>query len=286
MHPMFYMKRLVTGLVVLAAGVAATAFAAEDKENLSEARINEIIQTFARKESEFSKIREIYTWRQTSRLLEFAPEGPAGGKWEMVWDVVFVNGKRAENVVRAPVSTLNMIVMEPNDEQDLRSTLPFVLTSEDLPNYAVYYLGHETIDEIGCYVFAVKPKKVEAKKRYFVGEVYVDDRDLQIVKSFGRGSGLRTKGRYPRFETYREQIDGKYWFPTYTVANDVLQFDEGNQVRVKLTSRYENYKRFQAESTIRFGDEATDAAGGAGAAPSKPDLAPPLAPGKAPVKKK
>ena len=140
----------------------------------------------------------------------------------------------------------------------MRSTQPFVLTAADLPNYHVRYLGRENIDEIGCFVFAVKPKKLEAGKRYFQGQVWVDDRDLQIVKSYGRGTGVRKKGvdfRYPKFETYREQVDGKYWFPTYTIANDVLQFDTGQNTRIKQVVTYSDYKQFKSDTNIIFDTE-------------------------------
>ena len=229
----------------------------ETGDNLSETRIQEIIQKFAEKETEFSKVRQSYTYRQTSKLQEFKEDGTPGGKWEMVSDIVFVGGKRTDRVVRSPVATLQLIQMDPGDEQDLRTTQPFVLTTVDLPNYQINYLGRETIDEIGCYVFAVKPKKMEATKRYFLGQIWVDDRDLQIVKSFGRGTGVQKRGsdfQYPKFETYREQIDGKYWFPTYTIASDVLQFKE-NSVRIRETVRYEDYKQFKAESTIKYEEE-------------------------------
>ncbi len=251
---------MLFSLVLLGASLAFVAEAApppaDEKDALSEARIQQIIQKFAEKESEFAKVREGYTWRQTAKLQEFDEDGSPGGKWEMIWDVVFTSsGKRTENVVRAPMATLRLIQMDPGDEQDLRSTQPFVLTAADLPNYYVRFLGRENIDEIGCFVFAVKPKKLEAGKRYFQGQVWVDDRDLQIVKSYGRGTGVRKKGvdfRYPKFETYREQIDGKYWFPTYTIANDVLQFDNGQNTRIKQTVRYDDYKQFKAESNIIF----------------------------------
>ena len=124
-------------------------------------------------------------------------------------------------------------------------------------------------------LIAVKPKKVDAGQRYFEGIVWVDDRDLQIVKSYGRGTGVFKKGNaYPKFETYREQIDGKYWFPTYTIANSTLHFPEFDQ-RLKQTVRYEDYKQFRATTTITFGDEV-----------EQPKPAPPKAePGKSPAKK-
>ena len=133
---------------------------------------------------------------------------------------------------------------------------PFVLTTAQLPKYFIRYLGKQNVDEIRCYVFAIKPKKMEKGQRYFEGEIWVDDRDLQIVKSYGRGVGIVGKNNaFPKFETYREQIDGKYWFPTYTRADDVLNFDSGPQ-RIRMLVRYENYKQFKSEVNIQYGGEA------------------------------
>ena len=182
-------------------GVAALLGAARaaDQQQLSEAQIEEITQKFAAKESEFARARENYTYRQTARVQELDEFGNVRGVWEMVSDIVFsLDGKRTERVVRAPVSTLRDLQLEPADEQDLRNVLPFVLNTAELPKYFVRYLGKQNIDEIPCFVFAVKPKKLEAGQRYFQGQVWVDDRDLQIVKSYGRGVGLlRKNSRQP-----------------------------------------------------------------------------------------
>ena len=243
----------VLGLMIL--GTAGLLLAA-DAPDPSPAQIDDIIQKFAAKEAEFAKARESYTYHQTARIQELEPSGQTSGKWETVSDIVFdTAGKRSEKVVRAPVSTLHNILLTPEDLEDLRSVQPFVLTTAELPKYLIRYLGREKLDEIGCYAFAVKPKKVDPGQRYFEGIVWVDDRDLQIVKTYGRGTGVFKKGNaYPKFETYREQIDGKYWFPTYTIANATLHFPEYDQ-RIKQTVRYEDYKKFGATSSITFGDE-------------------------------
>ncbi len=227
---------------------------------LSQQQIDDIIQKFAAKEAEFAAARANYTYRQTSRVLDLDDGGNTVGKWEEVVDIQFSpEGKRSEKVVRAPVPNLRNFQMDPEDLQDLRTTQPFVLTTTELPNYYVRYLGKQKIDEIVTYAFAVKPKKMEPGKRYFSGQVWVDDRDLQIVKSYGRGVGIIKNSQdhaFPKFETYREQIDGKYWFPTYTVANDTLHFKE-TDARIREIVRYEDYKQFKAESKIKFG-EAVD----------------------------
>lgn len=227
-----------------------------DQPQLSEDQVNQIIQKFAARETEFSHARENYTYRQTARLQELDEFGNERGRWEMVSDIVFPDGKRFEKVVRAPVATLRNIILTPEDEQDLRNVQPFVLTTDQVSQYLIRYLGAQKADEIPCYVFAVKPKALEPGKRYFQGMIWVDDRDFQIVKSYGRGIGLLKKGsdnQFPKFETYREQIDGKYWFPTYTRADDVLQFQTSSQ-RIRLTVRYEDYKQFKSESQIKYGE--------------------------------
>jgi len=239
-----------TGLFLY--GVAARA--AETKEPAPE----EIIQKFAAKEAEFAKARERYTYRQSLKIQELTPSGAVQGQHEMVSDIVFSSeGKRTEKVVRAPVSTLHL-TLDPGDEQDLRNVQPFVLTTAELSKYDIRYLGKQKVDEIPCFQFAVKPKKLEKGQRYFEGEIWVDDRDFQIVKTFGKGVGIvKDDNQYPRFETYREQIDGKYWFPTYTRADDVLHFKNMDQ-RLRMTVKYEDYKQFKSETNITFGDEIKD----------------------------
>jgi len=225
--------------------------------DLTEAQIQEIIRKFADKEAEFARARENYTYRQTVRVQELDESGRTVGSFEVVSDIIFTrDGKRTERVVQAPVPTLQRISLTPEDEQDLRDVQPFVLTTGNLPNYLVRYLGRQTLDEIPCYAFAVKPKEMEKGERYFAGIIWVDDRDLQIVKTYGRGMGLLKKNsdnQFPKFETYRQQIDGKYWFPTYTASNDVLMFEAGPQP-IKMLVRYEDYQQFQSEVTITFGD--------------------------------
>src|SRR2546423_1001506 len=192
-------------------------------ENTKEANPEQIIQKFAAKEAEFAKARENYTYRQTVKIQELDADGNGRGKYELISDIIFSgDGKRTERVVRAPVSTLQNILLTPQDEQDLRNVQPFVLTTKDIGKYDIRYLGKQKADEIPCYVFAVKPKTLEKGERYFQGQIWVDDRDLQIVKTYGKGVGRLGKNednQFPNFETYREQIDGKYWFPTYTTAN-------------------------------------------------------------------
>jgi len=215
---------------------------------------DEIIQKFAAKEKQFAEALENYTYRQTSKILELDDSGEAVGKYEMTADMTFdENGKREEHVVYAPVSTLKRLILTGEDLEDLKNTQPFVLTTDQLPLYDIHYLGKQNADEIPCYVFSVKPKKLVAHQRYFEGQIWVDDRDFQIVKTYGKGVGRAGDQQFPMFETLRQQIDGKYWFPTYTHADDTLHFKDMD-VHMRMLVTYKNYKKFEGKSTIHFGD--------------------------------
>lgn len=248
------MRNLIVS-AALAAAVCLPTWAADDVNP------QEIIQKFAAKELDFQQARSNYTYRQTVKLEELDASGnPTGGKWEMVEDIIFSpEGKRVDKVVYAPVATLRQISLTGEDERDLRDVQPFVLTTPEILEYNISYLGKEKIDEIGCYTFSVKPKKLVPGKRYFEGQIWVDDRDLQIVKTYGKGVGELKSGSakhqaFPKFETYREQIDGKYWFPTYTHADDVLHFPNGDNVHIRMTVKYQDYKKYEGKSTIRYGE--------------------------------
>jgi len=225
--------------------------------------VDEIIRKFAAKEKEFKLARDNYTFRQTIRVMDMGSDGSRiEGKHELTEDVLYdARGKRLEKVVYAPMDTLHNFSMSPEDEKDLRDIQPFVLTSDDVGKYNLRYLGKQKLDEIDCYLFFVSPKVLEKNQRYFEGQIWVDDRDLQIVKTYGKAVPDIKHGKneniFPKFETYREQIDGKYWFPTYTKADDVLNFSSG-PIHIQEIVKYENYKMFRTSTSITFGGEATD----------------------------
>jgi hypothetical protein len=243
--------------------------------------VDEIIRKFAEKEKEFRVARANYVYRQDNRVQTLNANDRVTGEWREVWDITFdPSGRRVERVISAPPNTLTSISLSPEDLQDMREIQPFVLTSDDIGKYSVKYLGKEMVDEIDCYVFDVAPKTIEKNQRYFQGQIWVDDKDLQIVKTYGKAvPDRKTKDNenlFPRFETYREQIDGRYWFPTYTRAVDTLQFSTGAQ-RIRQVIRYDNYKKFEANVKLTFGD-AVDGAGTTDKSSSDDKKAPALDP--------
>jgi hypothetical protein len=222
----------------------------------------EMIQRFAAKEKEFKEARDHYTYRQDIKVVTLDGD-TVTGMYQEVFDVLFDDkGHRIENVVFAPQSSLEQggLSLDEGDVQDFRNRLPFVLTSDEIPEYNILYVGQQTEDELHCYVFDVAPKQIVGKKRYFQGRIWVDDHDFQIVKTYGQAvpeirdtkkKGNKEEHLYPKFTTWRQQIDGKYWFPTYTRADDTLHFNL-NDIHIREIVKYEDYKRFGSSVRILY----------------------------------
>jgi len=264
----FLLRRLLMCLAIASCGLAPLSVRAQEGP-LQEAQPtgitpDEVIKRFAAKETEFAKARDQYTYRQDVKV-ETVDGETVDGEYREVFDVMFDNkGHRIENVVFAPQSNLTKIFMSQEDFEDIRHRLPFVLTTEDLPEYNILYVGQQQEDELHCYVFDIAPKKIEGKKRYFQGRVWVDDHDYQIVKTYGKTvpdlcnghpcSAKRNSDNenlFPKFTTWRQQIDGLYWFPVYTKADDELHF-KMEDVHIREIVKYEDYKRFGTNTKILY----------------------------------
>jgi hypothetical protein len=219
---------------------------------------DKIIQEFAAKEAVFKQARDNYAYTQDVTVQTLDGNTP-DGEFKEVTDITYDDkGKRIENVTFAPQSTLTRVAMTKEDYDDIRNKMPFVLTTEDLPEYDIHYEGTQHVDEIDTYVFDVAPKHIDKSRRYFQGRIWVDNHDFQIVKTCGKSvpdlRGKNNENLTPKFVTYREQIDGKYWFPTYTRADDNLHFSNGD-IHIRETIKYTNYKHFGSKTKIIFGGE-------------------------------
>lgn len=242
----------------------------------------QIIKQFAAKETEFQEALNHYTYRRTARLDTIDDDThKVDGEWYEVDDVIFEpSGRRTERVVSAPASTLTRIMMTPTDLADLQHGYPFVLTSADVPAYNIEYVGRQKVDDVDCYVFDVAPKTIEKHKRYFDGRIWVDATDLQIVVTNGRmvpdDTRKNNEDLHPPFMTWRQQIDGHYWFPAYTKAEGVLHFSAGygymdNDVHIRTVIKYTDYKRFGSTTKILYEGQDITNSGQQPQQPSAPD---------------
>ena len=223
----------------------------------------EIIKKFTAREDEFKQARDQYTWTEDVKYQELDGESVIG-EFHQVSDIVYDDhGRRLENVKFAPQSSL---YVTKEDLDDIRKRTAFSLTTEELPKYQVLYVGQQKVDELQTYVFDVAPKTIEKGQRYFQGRIWIDNQDFEIVKTYGKGVpdigvNLSPKKKkkhpedeqlFPHFVTYREQIDGKYWFPTYSKADEVLHF-YSQDAHVKAIVKYTNYKQFGTNIKILYG---------------------------------
>jgi len=251
----------------------------------------EIITHFATKEKLFKEARDQYTYRQDIKV-QTRDGDTVTGEYHEVFDVLYDDkGKRIENVVFAPQSSLEQggLSLDQGDVQDFRNRLPFVLTTGEVPEYNILYVGQQQEDQLHCYVFDIAPKAIVGKKRYFQGRIWVDDHDFQIVKTYGQAvpeiRDTKRKGKeehlYPKFTTWREQIDEQYWFPTYTRADDTLHFNAGD-IHIREIVKYEDYKRFG--SNVRILYEGKEVPKADQKAPQNPEQKP--APDQKPDEKK
>ncbi len=214
---------------------------------------DEIIRQFATKETQFYEAWMEYSYHQTAEVRVLDVNGmPKREKMTIISDVVFKdNGAREVRVLRR-AGDLQSVIFTLQDEEVINNLQPFALTDKELPLYNLNYEGKQKVDELSCYVFSVKPKSLKGNKLYFEGKIWVDDQDLQVVRTVGRPVPQKKNEQFPEFETIRQMIDDKYWFPVWTHADSQLHFQRDN-VHIEETITYEKYKHFGSKATIQFG---------------------------------
>ena len=203
-----------------------------------------IIQKFTAKETEFRRALNSYSFKRDALIQSIGMGGQVIGEYHRVSLFTFDDqGNRYEKISFFPMSTMPEVTAE--DIEDLGGIKPFALEPSKIDKYNIRYVGKEKIDELSLYVFDVTPKIMPDPKklseRLFSGRVWVDDQDLQIVKTRGKGVPETKKNKFPTVETYREQIDGRYWFPTYSYADEELVFENGTSLHVRLKVRYMDF---------------------------------------------
>src|SRR3989441_1850790 len=208
----------------------------------------EIIKHFSEKEDEYILSRTRYTYRKTIRIQEFGPDGQPSGEFVLVTQPGRdADGKLFERVVEKPRSTLQDLFLRSEDLEGLQRIPAFPLTSSQLAKYDLKYLGKEQVDEIDCYIFQAKPRVVERIKAYFDGIVWVDAKYLEVVKTYGKWvtdqGDVNTIADLPfsLFETYRENVDGKYWFPSYSRSDETLH-QKGLEIPVRIVIKWTDFK--------------------------------------------
>ena len=252
------MKNLIlVSLIVLGIGITgafgqASAFTRAD---LSQAEIDKVIAKFTRNERLFREALNIYAFNRNAAISTIGMGGQITGTYRRDSFLTFDSGgARIEKILFAPISTLTEITVTQADIENLGGLDPFAIEPQHIDKYKFTYLGKEKIDELDLFVFEVAPKVMpKAEKnglQLFAGRIWVDDKDMLIVKSKGKAVPEYKDERFPIIETWRENIDGKYWFPSFSSSDDELVFRNGQVVKIKVRVKYSNYRVGRTDVTI------------------------------------
>ncbi len=233
------------------------------KSNMSQAEIDRIVKKFTDNEAAFRNALTNYVFNRSATVQTIGMGGQVTGTYRRD---SFMNltedGRRFERINFFPISTLTEITVTPEDLEDLGGVNPFALEPSAINLYNISYLGKEKIDELNLHVFEVTPKVIpdpkKSKLRLFTGRIWVDDQDFMIVKSKGKAVPETKQSKYPIVETWRENIDGKYWFPSYIASDDELVFDSGQAVKLRMRVKYNNYKQGTSDVKILDDDVVVD----------------------------
>ena len=205
-----------------------------------------IIQSFAAKEKEFKLAREQYTYTRevtvTASCLDRKP-----GVYHLIVDVTFdKKGNRVEKVKAVSSTPFFCVYFTKEDLEFFRNQTLLVLTTDEIQDYQINFIGQQQ-DDSHLYVFDVSPVATTTGKANFEGRIWVDGGEYRIVKSQGTIMTKREKKRsnqgnlLPAVTTWREQIDGRCWFPTYSRAHDVLHVS-GDDVQIDEIVKLTNFK--------------------------------------------
>ena len=195
-------------------------------------------------------------YRQSVELDEIGGRGGRSGQYREVRDIIFSpQQERIEQMVGTPVEGLVHLKLTEEDFRDIREVQPFLLTRDQMFLYETTYRGEEIVDGVDCFVLQARPRQILQGQRLFDGLFWVAKTDYSIVRSEGQAVPqivtTKNENLFPHFTTIRQKVDGDFWFPALTYADDTLPFRNGPQ-RIRLTIRYTDYRKFEADSKITF----------------------------------
>lgn len=248
-------RSIYAALLLLAAQFAGAFGQGVVKGNLAPAEVGRIVKVFTNNERTFREALSSYAFNRSATINTLGLGGNITGTYRRDSFMTFTQaGDRFERILFFPVPTTDPGMVTPEDLEDLGGVNPFALEPNVIDKYNFSYIGREKIDELNLYVFEVTPKVIpdpkKSKLRLFTGRVWVDVDDLFIVKSKGKAVPETKQNKFPIVETWRENIDGKYWFPAFANADDELVFDNGSVLKIRMRVKFTNYRVGRSEVRI------------------------------------
>jgi hypothetical protein len=210
----------------------------------------EAVRGFLRAEAEAREELKGYTFLRDVLIQTLDDAGNVSGEYRRVSRLVFDDrGGRVERVVSFPEPTLKNLKITREDLEDLAGVQPFGPDFAEAGRYRILYAGEVVEGGERFRVLRFRPAEPGRRDwRAFNGEVWLRPEDDRVVRV--RGKALPDgEQRFPAFETRRERVDSAHFFPAYTYADDVLRFPN-RRVRMRMTVRYSDYRRFAGKVTV------------------------------------
>lgn len=213
---------------------------------------DEIIKAFSANEEKFLRARGLYGYKKTVKLTEYGRDGQPSGEFLLtVQGVIDSEGRIYEKPLEQPQSTLHSLEINPTNLKAMGKIPAYPLIPIQLRKYELRYVGAEKVDEVDCYIFEAKPKFLERASGLFQGVVWVDKKYLEVVKTYGKwvtdlGDEKVPELPFTNYETYRENVDGKYWFPNYSRSDEYLHSKDAGDIPVRLVIKWTDFKPFAA----------------------------------------
>ena len=244
---------IILALTVVVLSPFSVSAQADQNGALGSTEVDRIVRAFVAKEIEFRRALNQYSFKRDVLVQKVGMGGQVTGEYHRVSNFTFDDqGNRYEKITFFPMSTMPEITQADIDQ--MGGLNPFALEPNKINEYAFRYVGKEKIDELDLYVFEVTPKVMpnpkKTQEKLFAGRIWIDDRDLQIVKTKGKGVPETKDNKFPTVETYREHIDGRYWFPTFSYADEELVFDNGSSIHVRMKVRYTDFTFTEAKLKV------------------------------------
>ena len=244
MKERIHISSIIAAMALLVLSSLSVMGQSPENGGMPPAEVDRIIRAFTVKEAEFRNALNSYSFKRDALMQKIGMGGQVTGEYHRVSTFTFDDqGNRYEKISFFPMSSMPEVTTE--DIEDMGGVEPFALEPSKVSRYNFRYAGKEKIDELSLYIFDVTPKVMpdpkKSKERLFSGRIWVDDQDLQIVKTKGKGVPETKNNKFPTVETYREHIDGRYWFPTYSYADEELVFDNGSALHIRMKIRFTDY---------------------------------------------
>jgi hypothetical protein len=216
------------------------------KKPLSQAEVDKMVKTFTQNETVFRQALNNYVFNRYATIQTIGLGGQVTGTYRRDSFMAFNEaGERFEKILFFPMSTITELTVTNADIDNLGGINPFAIEPKLVDQYKFEYIGTEKFDPFDTYVFEVGPKAApDAKQgiaRFFQGRIWVDKDEMMIVRTKGKAVP-EGKERFPIVETFRSNIDDKYYFPVLSRADDTLVFPGGSVHRLRVKVRYEDYK--------------------------------------------